>query len=305
MKKTLIKKRYSSSIKVISIGNITVGGSGKTPFTIYLTDLLSKNGFKCCVITRGYKDENRIYKRNGIRIYSDKRLLDAIKKAEIDGFYNLILVDDGFTHYRLNRDIDILLVDGENPFGNGLLLPFGPLRESVEGISRSDLIIIKNNTYKQITEKVILSGDYSGVSLSLKRRILSGYLEFSEIQSVSKHESFTTNDFAGKKIICFCSIGSPVNFYNFLKNHNISICKMIYFYDHYIYNLDDIKKIRDTFVKNNADAVFTTEKDISKINNEMINILDNLFVVKVKFKLPLNDEEELMDFVNYRLSGKW
>jgi len=172
-----IKKRYKLNnrkklpCKVISIGNITLGGTGKTPAVIALAQKARGNGFRPCILTRGYRgtakgpcfvgigdgpllDENRAgdeaylmaLKLKGIPIIKGKDRYEAgifaLNNLPGDSRPDLFILDDGFQHWGLCRDNDILLIDGTNPFGNGKLFPVGSLREPVNGISRADMIVI-------------------------------------------------------------------------------------------------------------------------------------------------------------------
>lgn len=254
---------------VISVGNITLGGTGKTPFIIYLICLLRKIGFKnIVVLTRGYKgrklgliqdvdgepDEARLIKKrfkDDITVIANPNRI----KAFYDYFSNknkpdLIILDDGFQHRKIYRDIDIVMIDSGILFGNKLLFPAGPLREPINSIRRCNIVIFKGNLQKKIN---FLNKD-AYVFFIKKVNIFdmnNNSIEFEAIKN--------------KEVIAFCGIANPMSFKETILRNNLNLKLFFAFDDHYNYTYKDIQKITQNY--NNDYLFLTTEKDWVKVKN--------------------------------------
>lgn len=251
---------------VISIGNITVGGTGKTPFIIYLIDFFLKRNIKdIVVLTRGYKgqklgyiedrdgepDEARVIKRR----FPEVIVLANPARYKIFNEYftgkklpQIVILDDGFQHRKIKRDLNIVMLDGELKFGNGFLLPAGPLREPISSIKkRGDIVVIKN-----------LLG-------SINHKFEKPTFCFNNYKMVIKNckgVEFSIDKLLNKKTIAFCGIANPESFKNFLIINNIQLENFFAFPDHYQYTKKDI----DYIIKNQCQYFLTTEKDWVKIS---------------------------------------
>ncbi len=260
------------STPVISVGNITTGGTGKTPFVIYLTNYLLSKGKSVGVISRGYKSKSNrlVIAYDGKSITSDvhssgDELFMIINRfSGINKFYaiayhdrvqaideminkfspDVIILDDAFQNRRVHKSIDIVLNDKENTsLLNNILLPAGNLRETVSSLNRADIIF---NNYK-------FSNPDSSDSNVIK-------YEFTGYFDAHGNRNEIRND---KKVILISGIANNNSFQNFVTKHNINISKVYKLSDHYNYSADDIHKYKSDF---NENIIFlTTEKDFIKI----------------------------------------
>ncbi len=300
---------------VISVGNMTTGGTGKTPITAELAAFLSREcGKKTAVISRGYGgklplgDINVI--SNGENIFFDAEMAGdeplwiaencketavitgknryKSGKYAIDNFNSEVLIlDDGFQHRKLYRDLNILLIDSDKAFGNNRVLPAGPLREPLEKIKRADKIIIVNKTpyFEDFKNQVsVLQG-----MLKEKYGKDSCLCDFivDKIYNIA-----TKQDIKGlKKVVAFSGIAQPESFFAFLRDLKINIVAERVFFDHYAYTQEDLKSLTETARAVNADAVVTTEKDSVKIRSFIKAIQPEIPVctLKLKANLDVND----------------
>ncbi|MEQ1558660.1 MAG: tetraacyldisaccharide 4'-kinase [Methyloglobulus sp.] len=250
-------KSYTLPVPVIVVGNITVGGTGKTPLVIWLAEHLKRAGFRPGIISRGYGgqsasspqsvDENSdvskvgdeallIARQTHCPVVVDPSRVAAAKKL-LDGFgCNVVLSDDGLQHYKLNRDIEIAVIDGERRFGNGYCLPAGPLREPIERLSSVNFVVVNGEKYEDHEFAMQLVGD-------TVVNVLTGELK-------------PLQDFQGLACHALAGIGNPERFFKCLEAAGLS-CTTHSFPDHYQFQHDDIE-----FGDNKL--VLMTEKDAVK-----------------------------------------
>ena len=268
-----ILKSTHISCPVISIGNITVGGTGKTPTVLFLAKWLTEK-YKVCIISRGYRRNSTghlvvsdgetisstvqeagdepflLAKRlpNTIVIVNSNRV-EAALRAYQDFHPDVILLDDAMQHRKIFRDMEIVTMQGDNFFGNKFMLPAGPLREQLSGLKRADLIWINNskNNLKTFKNKPVINAHYQPEGLG------------DYAGTVFKISDLKT------KIIAVCGLGSPDNFKKTLEQYGAYITKFLTFKDHHEYTLTDIQNIEKQFKQNNAKLLVTTEKDWVKI----------------------------------------
>ena len=265
-------------IKTICIGNIYLGGTGKTSLSLALNNILKKNKIKSCFVKKFYKDqidEQTILDKNG-KLFLSKRRIDAIKLAEEDK-YEVAILDDGLQDKGIKYDSTIVCFNSINWIGNGLTIPAGPLRENLENINKyknlfingnlENIEIIKNKIKKINPEIKIHIGEY--VPLNLKE--------------------FNLND----QYIIFSGIGNHATFISMINLNGIKIIKDYEFPDHYKYKKKDIQKILNEANKLKC-KIITTEKDYVK--------LGNFYSDKIKYiksELKILDEDRFMKSINY------
>ncbi len=248
---------YTLPVPVVVIGNLTVGGTGKTPLTLWLAELLAQTGYKPGIISRGYGGNSVTYpyvvnRNSDVKQVGDEALLMALRKlcpvvvgpsrvksaqkllAEFD--CNVILSDDGLQHYKLNRDIEIAVIDGERRFGNGFCLPAGPLREPIGRLSDVDFVVV--NGEKSVSQEFSMQfiGD---VAVNLKT---------SEQKTLQSLQNSACHTLAG--------IGNPDRFFKLLTSHGLGFTPHR-FPDHYAFERKDIDF-------NDSKPVLMTEKDAVK-----------------------------------------
>ncbi len=286
---------YRSRFPVISVGNITAGGTGKTPFVLYLTKLFIKRGLRPLIISRGYKRSSSglfffnwdVLKKSNlgadfvgdepfliskkfpeVDIIVNKDRVSAVKFAEnLDVSYDVIILDDAFQHRSIYRDLDIVLINTNQDHKS--LLPKGLLREPYKNISRADCVVLTKNNPKFNLD------DINNLGLPI--------FECKEVYSLSKNK---------KKGIGFCGIGSPVSFWKTLEGLSVKVCKKIDFKDHQNYSSTAIKEIERLFVDNKT--FFTTEKDWIKLPEDFKIKYDGVFV-KMDVKIKGDEFNRLID----------
>lgn len=236
------------SIPIICVGNIYVGGTGKTPLAIKIADALNYK-LKPAIVKKFYKshrDEHLLIKNKFKNLFLNFKRSDAIKEA-IAKKFNLIILDDGFQDYSIKKNLNILCFNSKQLIGNGMLFPSGPLREEFASIKRAKIIVINGNRNELFEEKI----------LKISKDIQIFY---------SKYNPINLNEFKDKKILAFAGIGNPDNFFDTLKNNNLDLKKTISYPDHYNFTKSELEKIVDISKRDNLE-ILTTEKDFYRIKD--------------------------------------
>lgn len=311
----ILKERRLADGKVISLGNITVGGTGKTPTCLLVANILKKAGRKVVILSRGYRgkakervnvvsDGQEILLREeeaGDEPYLMAKKLRTVpvltsKRRYWGGKYacdrfgaEVIILDDGFQHRGLKRDLDICLVNEKAGFGNGHLFPRGILREPIEALKRADLFFVTGQNsspgedgiiakIKEIKkDPVIFRADYQANGL----RDLEGKQEFE------------VGYLGGKKVFAFSGIATPSSFLDLLGKLGAVVAGEYSFPDHHRYGRDDLVKIKKMAGK--VDMIVTTEKDGVKIEEGLLPPDFTVFTLAVKMKIE--EEDRFADLI--------
>lgn len=308
--KGILKTRHLPS-PVICVGNITTGGTGKTPTVIALAKLLQKNteSPRIAILTRGYKRMSR----SPVTVVSDgARLLSSPSDAGDEpymiasalngipvivgadryksGTYaithfstELFILDDGYQHIKLNRDVNILIVDATNPIGNGYLLPKGILREPLQAISRADCIIISkvSGGDKRYVEKLIRTYNKNSP-------VFYGDYKLTNIKKLDGN-MLGLHSISGKNLLIFSGIGNPQYFRKVVENNKGKVIKELIYPDHHWYEEKDLKDIINEARKLSVGAVVTTEKDAVRIKGAGLlnsgNIKIDIMILQVEMEI--------------------
>lgn len=313
-----IFKSYQAGCKVITIGNLTVGGTGKTPTVCLIARHFKASGFNTAVVCRGYRGTNTnapmvvsdkenvlmnsesagdeaymlAKKLTGIPVLAGKDRVKASKMA-CDLFNcEIIILDDGFQHLKLNRSMDVVLINSQNPFGNGFLLPRGILREPLNALKRADIILLtkkdqSDSDSNKLENKIRLYNQTVPIFKSFHKPV--------SLKKTADNNKINPDLLIDKKISCFCSIGDPESFISMLKNMGLTLTDKIIFPDHHHYKISDYNKLKE--ISKKTDFLITTEKDIAKINPDMLEIT-NLAVLEIDE--VINNTEDFLKL----LSGK-
>ncbi len=280
-----ILKAFKADAIVISIGNITLGGTGKTPFTIYLADLIKRQNRRGAIITRGYGEDEKfiLQEETGLPVFigpnksQNAKLISEAKIAE------LILLDDGFQHWKLKRDLDIVLIDALNSFGNSFLFPRGVLREPKDSLKRADIIVFTKCDFPKADPEA-LKRDIK--EINDKAIFAESYYKIESILDPSMGVELKDEFLKGKDFILVSGIANPEYFRLMVEKSGGVIKDDIRFMDHHNYSDKDLKQILVSAKINNA-AVLTTQKDfvkIKKLNNiDSMNI--KIFVLKINIEI--------------------
>ncbi|MDC2970268.1 tetraacyldisaccharide 4'-kinase [Candidatus Pelagibacter sp.] len=272
----LKSKKKDQRIKTICVGNIYVGGTGKTPTTIKLYQLLNQQGYEVLTANKNYKkhlDEKIILEKKTETISSRDRQ-EMIDKA-ISMKKKILIFDDGLQDKKVSYDIEFVCFDQKNWLGNGLLLPSGPLREKIKSLKKYSCVFLKKNG-EDISNKIQL---IKNINPNIK--IFYTHFEPLNIDQFDKSE----------KYLIFSGIGNPNDFKSLLIKNKLNIIDEIIYPDHYMYNESDIIRIKK-YANNLGAKIITTEKDyvkISHLDKEDINLLE--------VDLIIENEKELTDFI--------
>ncbi len=297
--------------RVISIGNLTVGGSGKTPTVLMVSKLLKETGTKVGVLSRGYKRSSKGYLlvSDGKNIFAnvddagdeilliakenkipaavcEKRVIGAGKFLN-DVNLDVIILDDAYQHRWLYRDLDILLIDQRflhkvNSLEQSLL-PLGNMREPFSSISRADLIIINTKFSDKQPVPSQLLPFFENKNVVWANYVPAGILD------VKNEEIFTLKDFEGLKGLVVSGIARPYSFLKILEDNNIDISNKILFKDHKNYDLNDVNDIRKKFYDTNSHFIITTQKDAIKLSKFSVE-LDDVDIYYLKIEMIIEDQ---------------
>jgi tetraacyldisaccharide 4'-kinase len=276
---------------VISVGNITTGGTGKTPLVEWIARALAQQQKRVCILTRGYGRQDpgsRVVLSNGREIFSDARevgdeplllaeklqgeaavICDADRVAAAHWAVenldtNLFILDDGFQHLRLARDCNIVAIDATNPWGNRRLLPAGNLRESPDQLVRADCIVITRADDVDQTEA--LKSEIHQLSkdrpVFLSRMRIAGLRKLSELKDGAVGEALES-----VPVAAFCGVGNPESFFAQLRRDGYRLCHTRVFPDHHYYTQEEINALISQSSERGAHALLTTAKDEVKLRS--------------------------------------
>ena len=269
------KKKFLN-IKTICVGNIYIGGTGKTSLAIKIAKLLKNKNIKSCFIKKNYInqiDEIKLLKKYG-KVFTSTKRIDALKKA-IKEKYEIAIFDDGLQDNSLNYDFKILCFNNINWIGNGQVIPAGPLRENLNRIKNYEHIFLNGNLESVNNIKKIIN------KINPKTTIYNGIYKPLNIKD------FKTSE----KYLVFSGIGNHQTFVSMLKKYKINIIQNIEFPDHYDYTKKDLEKIKSKSKKLNC-KIITTEKDFLRIKNK------NLKKIKfIKSELYIENEKKLINAI--------
>ena len=269
--KNILIKKEKFSIPIICVGNIYLGGTGKTPLCIELAEILKKSNKKVVIIKKFHKaheDEFKLIESKKIKLFKSPSRSLALKKAETDKF-DFAILDDGFQDSSIIKDLNIICFNEEQLAGNEMTLPSGPLREPLSSLRNSQIVVINGNVNVMFEKKIkAISND------------INIYY--------SKYLPANLNQFTKKKLLAFAGIGNPNNFFNLLEKNNLRVVKKISFPDHYKYSLKELNNLVN-FSKINNLKIITTEKDYFRIQHHKISQIEYL---SVKLEIESKDKFE-------------
>ena len=338
---------FSLGAKAISVGNITVGGTGKTPLVAFVAEILAENGEKVCVLTRGYgrkNPKNRVLVSDGEKVLADvkssgdepfelaEKLLDkAIVIADANRVsaahwarekfgVTAFVLDDAFQHRKAKRDLDIVILDATNPFGNLKILPSGILRESLKNLKRAGLIVISRaNLVENFEDLKAKIREYnSDCPVFISENKISNLIELRKFNANAqrrkdakdKTESRVNTDKnkfvidEGKsgiwnlesgieKVLAFCALGNPENFYEQLRREGFDLTCVESFPDHHFYRQSDIVKLDAKAERIGAKILLTTAKDAVKLKDLQVKVA--CYVVETE--LRFDDEKGFREMI--------
>ena len=245
------KKKYTRGYKfqipVICVGNIYIGGTGKTPLSLLIAKIFTEKSLKSVIIRKFYEDHQDEY--SFIKFYfknliTRKNRKIAIKEAQ-DKNYDIAILDDGFQDYTVAKNLNIICFNQNQMIGNGMMIPAGPLRENINSLQQAQLVVI-NGRKDAIFEKKILR---------VNKDVEIFY---------SNYFPTNLNDFENKELLAISGIGNPSNFFNLLTSNGLKVSKEFSFPDHYNFSEAELKHFINLAQKNNYQIIMT-EKDYFRI----------------------------------------
>jgi tetraacyldisaccharide 4'-kinase len=269
-------------IKTICIGNIYVGGTGKTPLTIKIGQILKDLGYQAVFIKKRYiesYDEERLLAKYG-NIISNPTRVKSLEEANKS--YDVAVFDDGLQDRSIDYDLKFVCFNSNVFIGNGMLIPSGPLREEISSLKKYDAIFL--NGKNDISDDIVMEIKKQNNNIE----IFQCTYELVNLNSFNKKDKF----------IAFAGIGFPSNFYNTLVDNGFNIIKFLEYPDHYIYSNKNIEKIID--IAQNLDAkIITTEKDYSRL--EKYNSIYKKNIKFIKMNLKVVNENALINFIKTKI----
>lgn len=245
----ILKPLRKFSIPVICIGNIYIGGTGKTPLAIEIFNITKSLKKNPAFIKKAYtylNDEIEMLKKIG-KTFTSKDRVESINLSMKDN-HDIVILDDGFQDFSIKSNFSILCFNSKQLIGNGFIIPSGPLRENFSSIKRADCIFINGDINLDFENKI---------------KIVNPYVKI----FYSRYKIKNLDEFKNKKVVAFAGIGNPQNFFDLLKESNINIKKTFSFPDHHNYSQKDYDKLLN---ENEKDVlILTTEKDYLRINEKM------------------------------------
>jgi len=313
-----IFRAESVDAKVVSVGNINIGGSGKTPLVIFLINLLKNEGKKVGVLSRGYGRKSRGYilVSDGKKILTDvescgdeilltakecsvpsavsEKRIDGAKKLISDQRVDTIVLDDAFQHRWIKRDVDLLICEQRfliSPdFFDHYLLPAGSMREPFGSIERASAVII-NRKFSQLRE---IPDDVK--KHFTNKKIFNVYYSAKGFVDIKRETEYNLSEFEGQKSLVVCGIANPYSFFTALRQTNVDTENYLIFRDHKYYTNKEIQRIRKMFYTTNSHSVVTTQKDAVKFS-EYQNELDDIDIFYLKIELVMDESFSFKEFL--------
>ncbi len=302
--------RTQAAVPVVSVGNITVGGTGKTPLVVWLCNLLRAENINCAILTRGYKakkdgktDEPAILAQNcpgtAVVVNADRLAgaLEAVKRHRAQ----VLVMDDGFQHRRLHRDIDIVTVDATQPFGYNKVLPAGLLREPVVALKRADAVVI---TRCDLVSQDALKGIEETVSRINPAIVIARAIYAPVCVRTAKDEVIPIEQLKGRKVYAFCGIANPKSFLTTVGRAGVSLVGSKIYDDHHSYTSRDVGDILGEATRLGTEVILTTEKDYNKIavpKDSPSELVFAYLAVNMQFT---QGEDGIIQLIKHLLAGR-
>jgi tetraacyldisaccharide 4'-kinase len=274
-----LQKKFTKTIKfnipIICVGNIYVGGTGKTPVSIYIAKEVLKLGKNPAILRKFYEehqDEHRMIQENFKNLILDSNRANGIRNVEKMN-YDTVILDDGFQDRKIHKDLNILCFNQNQLIGNGFILPSGPLRESLKSIKNAEIILINGKKDNEFEKKI----------LNINKKLKVFY---------TKYKPVNIDQFKGKKLLAIAGIGNPENFFQLLLENNLNVRKKLIYPDHYVFSKTEINNIVKEADINNYEIIMT-EKDYFRIKD--FNI-DKIKYLRVLLEIP--DKKNLIKIIS-------
>jgi tetraacyldisaccharide 4'-kinase len=312
-----------SSAFVISIGNLTWGGTGKTSLTSQIAGQLISEGYRLAIISRGYRRRSK-----GLRVVNDgKRILldwqdagdepywlasnvpeaivlvsedrtEALRWLEKDP-PQVILLDDGFQNRKIARDLDLVLVDASENLLNQKVIPFGKLREPLDSLKRADALILTHSSKAQIKTLEWIESSIAEPIFHANYVPVSAESVGATVGNVLPNRNKWMK-WSGQKLAAFCALGAPHHFFKMLEDHGAELVFRKAYRDHHAYTIQNLEELQAESIITDAEALITTERDALKITKSWLRVP----LIAVNAELQLEEEQSFFDLIRERILAK-
>jgi len=280
---------------VIGVGNLTVGGTGKTPVVLAIAERFAQEGKNTAILTRGYRGTTHAG-ASGVPQSDEVALLrdrlegkvqlgvgaDRYKNGMVLARHGIewFVLDDGFQHLKLSRDVDVVLVDATDPFGGGMVLPAGRLREPLSVLRRADIVVVTRSVQapSPAIEAIIRRHTSSPIFYASTR--LESVLRVPRLDV-----GLPQQDWTKARFLAFCGIGNPAAFFEDLRTWGFQVVQQRSFFDHHAYTARDAAQLEQAASNCGADALLCTEKDVWNLRNIQFTTLP-VYCCRISFALP-------------------
>jgi len=255
-----ITKTKKMSIPVICVGNIYIGGTGKTPLSLEIVNILKQLNKKAAIVKKEYathQDEFKLIESKEVHLFKNLTRIKSINNA-INAGFDCVVLDDGFQDFSIKKNLDIVCFNEKQLIGNGTTLPSGPLREPFSSLKRCQIVMINGEENLEFEKKI----------KNISKDISIYY---------SKYLPINLKNFNNQNLLAFAGVGNPENFFDLLLNNNLNILKKISFPDHYNYSLEELKNLIH-YSRERKLKLITTEKDFFRIKHFELPEIESLNV---------------------------
>lgn len=307
-----ILRSYRFKGCVISVGNITMGGSGKTPLVHYLADYLSRYR-RVLILLRGYRRPKKpasvgkdtfykfgdeasmlmdVFEGGRCQVIAERNRTRSLKSMEEKGFNGIVILDDGFQHWRVMRDFDIVVIDAAKPFGNRMVLPAGQLREDLGALKRADCICL-SRCNEVSPDKLADLKDYL-----LQKAESAIFIETIHqniaLKSLKNTDLVELEYLKGKKVCLFCGIANPYSFLASVERLGAQVVEKRFFSDHHEYSKEEARCLVRMCMDAKASVLITTEKDAQRLAGFFAGTDTGIEVFALKIAIKVIEGEEVL-----------
>lgn len=286
---------------VISVGNLTWGGTGKTPLVEYLARRVIERRRTPLVLTRGYSHDEVEQLRvhlPGVRVGVGKERYEVGRRISREARIDVAILDDGLQHWKIQRDIEIVTVNALNPFGNRRLFPRGILRESPEALKRASVVVLTHVNLPTAKELVQLREEVRRIAPS--SFLVEAYLEPLFLYRARKRNRLSLEQLGNRRVATFSAVACPRSFQLLLSHCGIKPVRNFEYCDHHSFSKQDLEEIRRVSEKSKVDEIVTTEKDFYRAPDAIAEVLDPLILAT---RLQISAGEDILTDRIFRLLG--
>jgi len=311
-----LQNQQKLSVPVISVGNITVGGTGKTPVVLHLAQRLAQRGWHAGVLTRGYGrasphqtmivprggeasrsstgDEPQMLLRSGaVALGIGANRVETGRELVRQGLADVLFLDDGFQHLQLARDFDLVLIDALAPFGSCELVPLGRLREPLRELQRASAFLITRAEPDFVTAPIEaqIRRFHPNAKIFRSRPVAESWIE------LGSEQSFRPTELPVARTLAFCGLGNPQSFWSTLRNLGIEPVDSLEYGDHHLYTPREVLRLGKVGREHKAEALLTTEKDLMNLCELTAEAIQPLRLFALRIGIEIEREQEFLETV--------